>query len=157
MRENVRKLGLHYPVALDNGFGTWKAWHNQYWPAKYLIDRNGARPLLPFRRRASTGRRRSAIRTLLGEATPRAASGLADDSPHGVLTPESYLGYKRLGQQRGRHRREGRTARLHLSARDLLGNELAYGGRWTVEGERAVAGRAQACGCSTAPATSTSC
>ena len=42
---------LRYPIALDNDYGTWQAWHNQYWPAKYLIDRERPRPLLPLRRR----------------------------------------------------------------------------------------------------------
>ena len=41
VRENVRKLGVRYPVALDNDFVTWQSWHNQYWPAKYLIDKRG--------------------------------------------------------------------------------------------------------------------
>ena len=41
VRENVSRLGLRYPIALDNEFGTWNAWRNQYWPAKYLIDRSG--------------------------------------------------------------------------------------------------------------------
>ncbi|MBI4171637.1 MAG: cytochrome c biogenesis protein DipZ, partial [Actinobacteria bacterium] len=39
--ENVRRLGVRFPVALDNGYATWNAWQNQYWPAKYLIDRDG--------------------------------------------------------------------------------------------------------------------
>ena len=41
MRENAKELKLNYPIALDNAYGTWQAWHNQYWPAKYLIDRRG--------------------------------------------------------------------------------------------------------------------
>jgi hypothetical protein len=41
VRENVRQLGVRYPVALDNDFVTWQSWHNQYWPAKYLIDKRG--------------------------------------------------------------------------------------------------------------------
>ena len=32
---------LRYPVAQDNEYGTWDAWGNQYWPAKYLIDARG--------------------------------------------------------------------------------------------------------------------
>ena len=35
------KHGLEYPVAQDNGFATWRAYTNRYWPAKYLIDKNG--------------------------------------------------------------------------------------------------------------------
>ena len=30
---------LRVPVALDNDFVTWTNYANQYWPAKYLIDR----------------------------------------------------------------------------------------------------------------------
>ena len=38
----VKQRGLTYPIALDNDFGTWNAYANQYWPAHYLIDRNGS-------------------------------------------------------------------------------------------------------------------
>ena len=81
VRENVKKLELRYPVALDNGFGTWEAWHNQYWPAKYLIDRNGHVRYFHFGE-GEYGTTEEAIRTLLGSNAPR-TSGLADDSPHG--------------------------------------------------------------------------
>ena len=46
------------------------------------------------------GKTEEAIRTLLGARAP-VASGLADESPHGLLTPESYLGYKRLDRNGG--------------------------------------------------------
>ena len=41
VRSAVKRLGVRYPVALDNDYGTWNAYGNQYWPAKYLIDRRG--------------------------------------------------------------------------------------------------------------------
>ena len=34
--------GLEYPIAQDNDMQTWRAFENQYWPAKYLIDKDGA-------------------------------------------------------------------------------------------------------------------
>ncbi len=37
----IKKHGLTYPVAQDNDFGTWDAFANRYWPAKYLIDAEG--------------------------------------------------------------------------------------------------------------------
>ncbi len=37
----VKDFGLTYPVMQDNDYATWNAYHNQYWPAKYLIDNNG--------------------------------------------------------------------------------------------------------------------
>ena len=41
VRSAVRRLGVRYPVALDNDFATWRAYSNDYWPAEYLIDRSG--------------------------------------------------------------------------------------------------------------------
>jgi thiol-disulfide isomerase/thioredoxin len=34
-------FGIEYPVAQDNDFGTWRAFENRFWPAKYLIDKDG--------------------------------------------------------------------------------------------------------------------
>jgi cytochrome c biogenesis protein CcdA/thiol-disulfide isomerase/thioredoxin len=137
VRENVRKLKLHYPVALDNDYGTWQAWSNQYWPAKYLIDRNGHVRYYHFGE-GEYGKTEGAIRTLLGAGAP-AASGLEDRSPHGQLTPESYLGYKRLDRNGGDQIVEDEPHGYTLP-RGLLDNELAFGGVWTVQDERALAG-----------------
>ena len=35
------ELGVVWPVAQDNDFGTWRSYNNRFWPAKYLIDANG--------------------------------------------------------------------------------------------------------------------
>lgn len=37
----MKRFGISYPVAQDNGYATWHAYKNQYWPASYLIDRSG--------------------------------------------------------------------------------------------------------------------
>src|SRR5580704_10282908 len=37
----VRRLGVTWPVALDSAMATWNAYGNQYWPAEYLVDRQG--------------------------------------------------------------------------------------------------------------------
>jgi len=41
VRNAIRKLGIDYPVMLDRDFSYWNAMSNQYWPAFYLIDKNG--------------------------------------------------------------------------------------------------------------------
>ena len=41
VREQVRKLGITYPVAIDNNYAIWRHFDNQYWPAHYLIDVKG--------------------------------------------------------------------------------------------------------------------
>lgn len=37
----VKRFGIEYPVAQDNGYATWDAYGNRYWPALYLIDKDG--------------------------------------------------------------------------------------------------------------------
>jgi thiol-disulfide isomerase/thioredoxin len=37
----IKRFGIAYPVAQDNRYATWQAYANQYWPAVYLIDRQG--------------------------------------------------------------------------------------------------------------------
>jgi len=37
----VREHHVEYPVMLDNDFAYWNALGNQYWPAFYLVDRQG--------------------------------------------------------------------------------------------------------------------
>lgn len=41
VEKSVREFGIQYPVVLDNDFSTWRAYGNQYWPRKYIIDTNG--------------------------------------------------------------------------------------------------------------------
>ncbi|MCY1075783.1 thioredoxin family protein [Archangium lansingense] len=41
VREAVRRLDIQHPVVQDNGYRIWNAYGNQYWPALYLIDREG--------------------------------------------------------------------------------------------------------------------
>jgi peroxiredoxin len=41
VREQIRKLGINYPVAIDNNYAIWRAFDNQYWPAHYVIDTKG--------------------------------------------------------------------------------------------------------------------
>ena len=41
VRREVAKLGITYPVVIDNDNRIWNAFHNQYWPAAYFADATG--------------------------------------------------------------------------------------------------------------------
>lgn len=41
VQDYVRKNGIEYAVAIDNDFATWKRYDNHYWPARYMIDKQG--------------------------------------------------------------------------------------------------------------------
>jgi len=37
----TKDYSISWPVALDNNFITWRSYSNRFWPAKYLIDKDG--------------------------------------------------------------------------------------------------------------------
>ena len=41
VRRAVQRLHVDYPVALDDDMAIWDAFGNQYWPEKYVVDREG--------------------------------------------------------------------------------------------------------------------
>jgi len=41
VEQAVARLGVRYPVAIDNDYRVWRAFKNRYWPALYVVDRRG--------------------------------------------------------------------------------------------------------------------
>ena len=98
----AKSLGVTYPIALDNNYGTWDAYNNQYWPAEYLIDQNGDVRHTSFGE-GDYATTESDIRALLmaGGATHLPApTDVPNTEPTQATTPESYLGYQRARQRR---------------------------------------------------------
>jgi thiol-disulfide isomerase/thioredoxin len=138
--EAIASNGLTYPVVQDNDYGTWNAYANQYWPAKYLIDARGRIRYVHFGE-GDYGTTESAIRSLLAERGDRQLGGMtrvrAQTPSPGLTTPESYLGAARAdrfvnGPRPGAHR-------YTLPAGQLPPDHLAYGGRWRITAESATA------------------
>ncbi len=139
VRSAVRKLGIRYPVALDNDFVTWTNYANQYWPAKYLIDRSGRVRYYHYGEGEYDETERQ-IRRYLGSGVSGEVSEMADRTPRGPLTPETYLGFERLANFVGSRvvpNHEG----LYSFPALLAPGQLAYEGRLVVEPERIVAKR----------------
>jgi len=141
VRGAVDRLGIEYAVAIDNEFGTWNAYGNRYWPAKYLIDRDGHVRYVHFGEGAYAETER-VIRSLLAErpASAPVSRTIEEAMPSREATPETYLGYQRLMGLANPAVAPDRDAPYLLPAK-LAADRMAYGGRWRVEPERAVAGR----------------
>ncbi len=39
--KKVEEFMLHHPVMMDNDFAYWRALRNRYWPAYYIVDKEG--------------------------------------------------------------------------------------------------------------------
>jgi cytochrome c biogenesis protein CcdA/thiol-disulfide isomerase/thioredoxin len=141
VRDAVKRLGVRYPVGMDNGYATWNAYQNQYWPAEYLVDQRGEVRHLNFGE-GDYGTTEKDIRLLLQAggagslATARVEPNL---TPNEVTTPESYLGYSRLDRYSG-PQIVPNAPHSYTFPRSLPQDHLAYSGSWTVDAERVVSG-----------------
>lgn len=41
VQKAIEKYGIQYPVVMDNNFKTWRAYKNRYWPAFYVVNKQG--------------------------------------------------------------------------------------------------------------------
>ncbi len=127
---------INYPVGLDNDFATWGNYNNRFWPASYLIDKEGKI------RRTHFGEGQyleteKAIQFLLGEkSTPTVADKvvLNEQGAKGMsqfctvtgctkITPETYLGTSRA------------TTNSNLSVQTLTLNPDLKSNNWSIEGD----------------------
>ncbi len=131
------RLGVKYPVVQDNDYATWNAYGNQYWPAEYLVDKQGHVRHAHFGE-GQYGETEHLIRTLLA-AKGSLAHPVADTTPKGLLSPETYLGYQRAQNYSGSPVAQNRFQRYSFPA-SMQQNEQAFAGTWKIEAERAVAG-----------------
>jgi cytochrome c biogenesis protein CcdA/thiol-disulfide isomerase/thioredoxin len=142
VRHAVGELGVRYPVAQDNEFITWRRFSNQYWPAKYVIDRRGHVRYAHFGE-GEYAATENVIRRLLAEGGRTVAAAPTvdgtDEAAYGRITPETYVGYSRLDRYAGSPLVEDRPAAYRFPAAMLPLDHLALAGGWRVEGERAVA------------------
>jgi len=137
----VKKLGVRYPVALDNDYKTWNAYQNEFWPAEYLIDQQGHVRHIHFGE-GEYDKTEQDIRLLLraggSSALPKPVRE-RDTTPTGDITPESYLGYFRIDRYSGSQLSADVERDYHFPT-TLERDHFAYDGKWTVESERIVAG-----------------
>jgi len=138
VRAAVKRLGIAYPVMQDNRYKTWDNYANQYWPAEYLIDKQGHVRHTNFGE-GEYDQTEALIRRLLGDNGTHARR-VADATPSGLLTPESYLGYARLTNYVGANPVPNKFTNYTFPS-SLPANTLAYDGSWRVGAQAITAGK----------------
>ena len=127
VRRAVGELDVRYPVVTDNDFAIWRAFANHYWPAVYLVDRDGRVRYQHFGEEAYE-ETEEAIQAWLGSAdgvVDVAADGFSRAADWDRLrSPETYV-----GENRGERRTAG--------GGELALNDWALKGDWTLDGESA--------------------
>ena len=141
VRRATNEREIDYPVAVDNDYGIWSAFDNQYWPALYFVDREGIIRDQHF----GEGRYEQServIQDLLGverELVPVVGLGVEAEADWDHLrTPETYLGYGRGERFASPDGVEPNDARAYQLPERLRSNQWALAGAWTIGRENVV-------------------
>lgn len=95
----VKRSNITYPVVLDNNYSIWNAYGNEYWPADYIIDKNGDIRYETFGE-GDYNQTEQVIRELLENAGYTIQSNFTDVplgvNFSGIGSPEMYFGYEEV-------------------------------------------------------------
>jgi len=137
VKNSAEKNGLVYPIALDNEFQTWRNYRNQYWPAHYLIDKQGNVVYQHFGE-GDYDVMENNIRFLLGLNSEK---NMPMEEEHVFAidqTPETYLGYERADAFSSNEAALNNQPYYYNFPTTVDQNHWALQGKWNVMAERIV-------------------
>ncbi|PIY80623.1 MAG: hypothetical protein COY80_02020 [Candidatus Pacebacteria bacterium CG_4_10_14_0_8_um_filter_42_14] len=133
----IADFGLTYPVMQDNDYATWRAYDNHYWPAKYLIDKDGMVRYNHFGE-GKYDETEKMIQQLLKEAGSQVSETISNQE-YAIQskTPELYLGSSRIQHFSSPEKIVPDQPMTYSSPKILPINSFAYEGNWSVMPEYA--------------------
>jgi thiol-disulfide isomerase/thioredoxin len=147
VQEAVGVYRVDFPVAMDNDYAIWRAFDNNYWPALYLADADGAIRHHQFGEGGYEQAER-VINQLLGEAGARDLPGdVVQVDAEGVeaaadwdqlASPETYLGLARGERFVPVRSDDPAKSRAYVLPQALHLNQWALAGEWTIRQDAAV-------------------
>ena len=137
--ENVQKaiedFEIKYPVMQDNNYATWRVYDNHYWPAKYIVDKNGKIRYTHFGE-GEYDETEEVIQALLAETGVEIKEGVNNPKYQiTTRTPELYLGYGRMGYFATPNELARDEKKTYELPEDLVINHFALSGDWQIEEE----------------------
>ena len=152
VRQAVKDLHVDYPVAVDNDWTIWRAFHNDYWPAHYFIDAQG-RVRHHHYGEGEYDVSEAVIQQLLREAGHMVTGGPVRVAADGAQaapdnkedwSPETYIGYDRAQKFASTGGTAHDVAHDYAMLPQPTLNQWGLAGPWTVLGEHAVSDQAGA-------------
>jgi len=142
----VRELNVIYPVAIDSNYKIWQAFHNDYWPAQYIVDAKGRMRYHHFGE-DDYGEIERVIQQLLKEngatgldESTVSVSGNGVEAAHSTdeQSPETYVGYRQAENFASLERVAKDSPTNYSAPRSLPLNRWGLSGPWIVGPESAV-------------------
>jgi thiol-disulfide isomerase/thioredoxin len=146
VENSVRELRITYPVAIDSNYKIWNAFHNEYWPAQYVVDGKGRIRYHHFGE-SDYGEIEKVILGLLKDnGAAGLDAGIAKISGEGieaapsesVQSPETYLGYRQADHFASSERLGKDSLRNYTAPAKPSLNQWGLSGAWNVGPESAV-------------------
>ncbi len=130
----IKRYAIPYPIALDNNYKTWNAYHNQFWPAIYLIDKDGNIVYTQYGE-GNYDRTEKAIRTLVGiegsfniPTAPQASFSQTPDINFGLVKLNNFGGAEKPIP----------FPQIYVFPSKLAKNKFALEGNWVFNQESAL-------------------
>ncbi len=141
VRKAVQEAKINYPVALDNNFTNWSAFKNEFWPAKYLIDKDGLVRYTHFGE-GKYDETEAAIQTLLQESGHKISDNIEKNKDKVPVkngqTPETYLSYERGERFANIKQFEADKSTKYTLPDNLAEHEWGLSGEWKVGSKESV-------------------
>jgi len=147
VRQAVKAMKIDYPVAMDNGYAVWRAFHNEYWPALYFVDAQGHIRAQKFGE-GDYDQSERAIQQLLTKTGANGfdrelvsvnARGAELGADWGNLkSSENYVGYERTENFASPGGLKARKCHTYALPARLKLNHWALAGNWTAERQATV-------------------
>ena len=143
----ARRLGVEYPIALDSGYGVWRAFGNHFWPALYIADEEGRIRFHHFGEGEYPMTEMVIQQLLVGGGADGVDQDLVMVEPHGLevaadwrtlQSPETYVGYRQSTGFAQEGDASNDSPRVYTLPGRLRLNERGLSGNWTVAGHAAV-------------------
>ena len=136
IRTHIEEMRIAYPVAVDSEYGVWSAFANNYWPALYVADAEGA---IRFHHYGEEGYEESerVIQELLDvpRTDPVSVETVGVEAPAdwGTLqSPETYLGAERGERFASPEGGAWEEPQTYSTPDPLRLNAWALSGEWTL-------------------------
>ena len=142
----TRTFNIGFPVAIDSDYNIWQAFHNEAWPAQYIVDGKGQIRYRHYGEGEYVEQER-VIQQLLKENGAAGVAGNtvsvsgagAEAAPsNDQRTPETYLGYRQAERFASPEKVARDLRRTYSAPASPLLNEWGLVGSWNVGPEAAV-------------------
>ncbi len=141
VKNAVIKDDILYSVALDNQFVTWQNYHNQYWPAHYLINKQGQVVYEHFGE-GEYDVTENNIQFLLG--TDMQLTKVSPEKNAAYQTPETYFGYARSQNFFSNESITKDNAANYTYPGVIPADSWALKGKWIINADKIIAAEAGA-------------